>query len=109
MLSAINDRIGRNARDLTMPTVTLGKLVLITVTILLGAFAANSVRIGPLPMSERSAAWRPASDRAGPARHLHDPRAPAKRAIYGSIEHDPIPGGFAVGGFYGRWDEELDF
>lgn len=92
-----------------MPQITLQKMVLITVVILLGAFAANGVRIGTMPAYERSTVWVPFSDRAGPARHLPDPRVPAGPTTYRSAEYTSTARGFAVRGFYDRWDEEMDF
>lgn len=99
----------KHGRVLEMPPITLPKMVLITLVILLGAFAASSLRIGTMSVKERSAVWMPARDRAGPARHLSDSRSLTRHAIDRSAEYNSTAGGFAVGGFYDRWDEEMDF
>ena len=92
-----------------MPTITLWKLVLISIVVLIGIFAAKSIQDGIRTSSGPSVASTPDLDRSLPSRHLRAPSLAARHAPSAQVDHGAYAVPFAAPGFNPYWDEALDY
>ena len=92
-----------------MPTFTLWKLCLISIVVLFGIFAANSIQDGVETAGRSSIASTSDPVRSLPSRHLRAPSLAKRHAPGALVDHGAYSVPFAGAGFDGYWDEVLDY